>query len=205
MTLLELLVQELPKLGGWPEGAESCVQSAVDGEVYFYNKMYDGSGSMLVHRGEVYLPTADETCLGDDGLLLGCVTHEQYEAALAASNQVEWLPGDLPPEGIECEVKSGKNLWSLCKVVHSSEAGVAFIYLEEPSPEHSSRYIGVLDSIPRKHANKYFRPIRTEAERRREEAVKKMMSCSAVLLEVTAGLIYDSIAAGKIPGIKLAD
>lgn len=53
--------------------------------------------------------------------------------------------------------------------------------------------------------NTQFRPIRTEAERKREEAIEQMMACSAVLVESTAGLLYDAIAAGKIPGIKLAD
>lgn len=36
MTLLELLLEELPHRGGWPRGAACACQSAVDNEIYFY-------------------------------------------------------------------------------------------------------------------------------------------------------------------------
>lgn len=37
MKLLDLLVSELPALGGWPEGAHFVIQSEYDGELYFFN------------------------------------------------------------------------------------------------------------------------------------------------------------------------
>lgn len=118
---------------------------------------------------------------------------------------IEWNGADLPPVGCECNVKSGKNSWTLCRVVHSSEAGVAFIYLEEPSPELSSQYIGVLDSIPRRHAKEYFRPNQSQAERKRDEAknVIAELCRSSASNGHSADLIYDAIAAGKIPHITL--
>lgn len=205
MKLIDLLVRELPKHGGWPKGAHfiAC----------------DSDGAIDSYRNE---PEKDDTGLNwRDSEGLGYFTHlfssraidwecatitrEQYEAALSASKQDDWLPGDLPPEGIECEVKSGKDSWTLCKVVHSSSAGVAFIYLEEPNG--CVRYMGVLDSISAKAAANQFRPIFTEAERKREEtknAIAELCRSSASNGH-SADLIYDAIAAGKIPGVKLED
>lgn len=121
---------------------------------------------------------------------------------------VEWNGDALPPEGCECEVKSGKNSWALCRVVHSSSAGVAFVYLEEPSAEVSSRYIGVIDSIPYHHAPDYFRPIRTEAERKRSDICDKIYGamCKAERKDNRSDMaeaVYDAIATGKIPQITL--
>lgn len=121
---------------------------------------------------------------------------------------IEWNGEGLPPVGCECDVKSGKKSWTLCRVVHSSAAGVAFIYLEEPSPELSSQYIGVLDSIPRRHAKEYFRPNRAEAERKRDEAIVALTFVLTSLprdQHVTewSQAILEQIAAGKIPHITL--
>lgn len=120
---------------------------------------------------------------------------------------IDWNGEGLPPVGCECDVKSGKNSWTLCRVVHSSEAGVAFIYLEEPSPELLSQSIGVLDSIPRRHAKEYFSPNQAQAERKRDEAITAMRNFAtnynntAVIHAIEQ--VYDSIAAGKIPHITL--
>lgn len=48
-----------------------------------------------------------------------------------------------------------------------------------------------------------FRPIRSEAEQKREEAVKAIMLTG--WCRATAEEIYDLIAAGKVPGMKLED
>lgn len=57
--------------------------------------------------------------------------------------------------------------------------------------------------------NNRFRPIRSETDKKRDEAIQGMASiidyrngCSSKPL---AGWIYEAIAAGKIPGIKLKD
>lgn len=187
MKLIDLLVPEFNKSGGWPKTLDSAVRmklpcgywtKELNGTLYFTDK----SSNHRIYKGE-------------------------YEAALAASKQVSWSGDGLPAEGIECEVKSGKDSWTLCKVVHSSSSGVAFIYLEEPSGESPSRYIGVLDCIPSKHADGFFRPIRTEAERNREEAETELRCClagtGAGITRHAAKHLYDAISAGKIPGIRL--
>lgn len=54
-----------------------------------------------------------------------------------------------------------------------------------------------------------FRPIRSEAERKRDEAVAQLNNFVAMgkfaLDEDLAYAVYDAIAAGKIPGVKLED
>ena len=67
-TLLQILVEELPKRGGWPEGTSRISQGAVTGYVY-------ADGHRVLFRHNVYG--------GDD-----CVTRAQYEVALAASKEL---------------------------------------------------------------------------------------------------------------------
>lgn len=191
MKLIDLLVKELPKRGGWPNDAKQAWQSSLDGEVYFY-----GFNDERVR----FRPELINLSVSDNPYER--IQREEYESAIASSQQPAWSGDGLPPVGCECEVKSGKESWTLCKVVHSSSAGVAFIYLEEPSPELSSKYMGVIDSIPHRHAGDYFRPIRTEADRKREETTKAIMEIVSAGNGISANL-YDAIEAGKIPGVKL--
>lgn len=67
-TLLQILVEELPKRGGWPEGASRISQGAVTGNIY-------ADGCRVLFRHNVNG--------GED-----CVTRDQYEAALAASKEL---------------------------------------------------------------------------------------------------------------------
>lgn len=88
-SLLQILVQELPKIGGWPDGMNYCGQSAFDNELYFYRHCYIGQpcdkrGIFTdSHRSEyAYTP----------------ISRDQYEAALAAKNDgwIEWAGGECP-------------------------------------------------------------------------------------------------------------
>lgn len=82
MKLLELLVQELPKRGGWPEGAE-IICSHGNGHVYAYATKGRTSGRQL----PIY---------GGSGQ---AVTREQYESALAKNGcWIEWGGGECPVE-----------------------------------------------------------------------------------------------------------
>ena len=73
-SLLQILVEELPKIGGWPDGMNYCGQSAFDNELYFYRHSYIGQpcdkrGIFTdSHRSEyAYTP----------------ISRDQYETALA--------------------------------------------------------------------------------------------------------------------------
>lgn len=67
-TLLQILVEELPKRGGWPEGTSRISQGAFTRCIY-------ADGHRVLFRHNVYG--------GDD-----CVTRDQYEVALAASKEL---------------------------------------------------------------------------------------------------------------------
>ena len=90
MTLLELLRQELPKRGGWPEGAVKATSYGFVPGVHFWDD------------DELRVDCSDLTtrALGE-----GLVTREQYEAT-------GWDGTGLPPVGVECEVSvNGGRSW----------------------------------------------------------------------------------------------
>jgi len=129
MKLIDLLVQELPKFGGWPVDASFITQDS-DGAVNSYSS------------------SPEDIKTNEYGTWLHREDWNRYEFE---HNDVH-----------KCEDR-------LKAIVTREQYNAAF----------------------------------TEADSKREEAIKAMMDCSAVLLEVTADLIYDAIAAGKIPGVKL--
>ncbi|WP_237656416.1 hypothetical protein, partial [Cronobacter sakazakii] len=48
-----------------------------------------------------------------------------------------------------------------------------------------------------------FRPIRSEADRKRDEAIAALKKLKPQLVGELAGYLYDEIAAGKIPHIRI--
>lgn len=103
MKLIDLLVKELPKRGGWPEGADECYWHSGFSNVCFYNDGRDVECSPG-------LSTAGIHYNGDDNG--ESVTRAQYEAALAASNGwIEWHGGDCPIDSdaiVEVKYRSPK-------------------------------------------------------------------------------------------------
>jgi hypothetical protein len=207
MKLIDLLAQELPKRGGWPDGALSITQDN-DGSLCVWNTNdphYDGfswkhrTRNMLVYYWH-----------GIEGVPLSCdhresiVTYWQYKAALAASQKPTWNGEGLPPVGCECEysLNAGKTWWK-CKIDYIvGTQGVVMLCdtFEGVQYVKFSSYGGTLK----------FRPIRTEADKKRERI------CDAIYGALTkaerqhnrsdeAEAVYDAIAAGKIPGVKLDD
>lgn len=116
-TLLQILVEELPKNGGWPEGVEAMAQDA-DGAVQNYSDTRDirindefahGSSriacSYSIESGECEVSTDRLTAI---------ITREQYEAALAEKqNPLPWdeektdADGWIDWAGGECPVEEG--------------------------------------------------------------------------------------------------
>ena len=81
MTLLELLVQELPKQGGWPKDMLSVVQSKVDGELNFYHVQWkQGETPRTLSDFDLYLDKSVQVqqWRGDYEV----VTKAEYEAAV---------------------------------------------------------------------------------------------------------------------------
>lgn len=113
MKTIDLLVQELPALGGWPDGAVEAGFLCSDDTLFFVNKDGDcPSGWRINMNHEVE----------DNGIE---VTREQYEAALAAKNEgwIDWGGGRRPVDdvtevdikfragGIVYGVEAGKYYW----------------------------------------------------------------------------------------------
>lgn len=278
MKLIDILVEELPKRGGWPKGADYCIQHAHDlgfrwvifnkGIVNSTSADAEGKWEMDWEFSHKHDFCADE--LASDHTT-AIITREQYEAALAAKNdgwiewggskhppvstntvvdvklekgyvqsgypageyswehawqgsniiayrlhkpqEVEqanaddevdlnecigqdaapvWNGEGLPPQaGCMCELSWAGDEWQPCKILFISNQLVVVILKESGIEEAYS----ISDVI--------FRPIRSEAERKRDEAVKTIMLtgwCQAAAEE-----IYDLVAAGKVPGMKLED
>lgn len=186
MILLELLVKELPKRGGWPDNAVRSWQSVVDGEIYFDSS----SGKRLQHRnGNIYLPIVGN---GLDEV----ITREQYESAIAVQ-QPAWNGEGLPPVGCECEALYGL-AWHPCVVVAHLD-GFVFAF------NYDKRITFTVNDIK---AGDNFRPIRTEAESKREEVINAIALAydtqdNAGNYRAATG-VYDAIAALKIPGVELS-
>lgn len=163
MTLLELLRQELPKRGGWPEGAVCVVQSLIDGELYFYDRRYDGNGAMLNLRRRYKFCKASDIGRDDaTGLLTPAITREQYEAT-------GWDGKSLPPVGCEVEVNSPRHGWAWATVISVTDNWIIAKYsngVEFAGCHRSMNSDGSWTDNPG-----LFRPLRTEAERAIDEMV----------------------------------
>ena len=93
MKLIELLVKELPKRGGWPERAKYAwqdwdkqVRPESHGFGFYANELADN------HRRRYEVNPEP----GDDN----CVTLSQYESALAKNDDwIEWGGGECPVDG----------------------------------------------------------------------------------------------------------
>lgn len=122
-----------------------------------------------------------------------------------------WNGEGLPPVGCECEWQD-KNTkqWQPVKVVYSSEW---ITVIREINKEKGDDLVEIAIENYGDDARIKFRPIRSEAERKRDIAIQSMNSVWREIAgkEVNGKLlsiyevIYDAIAAGKIPGAKLDD
>lgn len=125
MKLIDILVEELPKRGGWPEGAAFVAQEEGGGVWGFTSKPqrdcdyeWMDKSSRGYHKKVGKLPEASDHDAST-------ITREQYEAALAARNEgwIEWGGGKCPVDyateldikfrtgGIVYGVEAGKYYW----------------------------------------------------------------------------------------------
>ena len=260
MKLIDILVEELPKNGGWPDGIEKLEQYP-DGSLFCGTK----------YKSDFKFPIVDD--YGDDE-----VTRAEYEAALAVKNEgwIEWGGGECPVSDstiVEVRYRNGEvkaaapadfyewghwrphfvttgrdiiayrlhKLQEAEQAKADEEADLNECIGQDAAPVWSGEGqppVGcecefmkhTLDAMPNwrrgiiKYVSEYtvvivealspgefvshprtcdFRPLRTKAERKRDEAVKSIMLtgwCQAAAEE-----IYDLVAAGKVPGMKLED
>lgn len=159
MKLIDLLVQELPKRGGWPDGAEIAVQDAdyqlcfsAHSEVSINNEKTDWLEGQW--GGGLSNPYLDDVADDRDSSI---VTRDQYESALAALQKPAWNGEGIPPVGCECECEF-LDAWHVCKILF---VGAEVI-------------VGVIDDSERAFSVNHtkFRPLQSEAK-------KEARSCSS--------------------------
>ena len=111
-----------------------------------------------------------------------------------------WNGQGLPPIGCECEVSvDGGRSWCTYRAINEKN-GARLIEVGNFTEEFQNN-------------NWIFRPTLSEAERKREEAAQALCSAGGGngKVDEKSGYgscwfdIYDAIAAGKIPGVKLED
>ena len=98
--------------------------------------------------------------------------------------------------GCECEFNAYDRGWEKCVVLYVSEYTVLLRTDRASDPEEAF--------IP---GDIEFRPIRSEAEKKRYEVETELRTClagtGAGITRLAAKCIYDAIAAGKIPHIRI--
>lgn len=210
MTLLELLVKELPKRGGWPEDFTFAVQD-VNGDVKFgliQNVIFYNSLTWLCKRGydaediwgDNKTPEMRNAVLTED-YNKSIVNREQYEAAIAAQ-QPAWNGEGLPPIGLLVELMddSQSQTWGNVTIKYYGDSFAVW-------DDHGEECANSLCHVK-------VRPILTEAERKRDAAglaIYNAINWNAEGEMVSTSRMedyrkaYDAIAAGKIPGVKMIE
>ena len=184
MKLIDILVQELPNRGGWPDGIEEIWQD------------YDGlirPGAFGWNHNQI---AEDHRRKHEDAHVK--INRKQYEAALAA-RKPEWDGEGLPPVGCECEHHSPSGMVTVVKIIAHFQNRAAMVAVFIPV----EREFKTVDQA----ISDCFRPIRSEADKKRDEAIDSIASlidyrrgCSSKPL---AKWIFDEISAGKIPHIRI--
>lgn len=196
----------LAKNDGWIEwgGGECPVQEGVLVEVKYRNEKdyhikcvnragrwswahYGTGGDIIAYR--LHNPReAAQTEADDEADLNECIGQDAAPV---------WNGEGLPPVGVECECSWCGDEWQPCKILFASNQ-IVVVKLKESGMDDAYNIGDVT-----------FRPIRSEAERKRDEAVAQLNNFVAMgkfaLDEDLASAVYDAIAAGKIPGVKLED
>lgn len=183
MKLIDLLVQELPKRGGWPKGAVECCWFRDEKHLDFFDINGDLNRKSITPfdlTGVLFEP--------NEGNMQEIKKHE-YEAALAES---VWNGEGLPPVGCECEWqdRNTKHWINVC-IVYASE------WVTVIREDKIADPVEIAIENYGDEARRQFRPIRTEADRKRESFLSY---CEGKPVSTYAEL-YDDITAGKIPGI----
>ncbi|HDR2874382.1 TPA: hypothetical protein QCK10_001505 [Enterobacter roggenkampii] len=201
MKLIDILVQELPKRGGWPDGGILSVQDC-DKWICFSTLPeveISGLGEWVNHDGGWVSCIKNCEHLAED-YSKSIITREQYEAALAASKP-EWDGEGLPPVGAEFEHSfhaDGFSTWHWRRCTAVGKHGVLCVDEKDTELYLNDTY------------NK-FRPIRSEADKKKEEAIKAIFDTLAQYdnlkgchtYEGKADYMFSAIVAGKIPHIRI--
>lgn len=118
-----------------------------------------------------------------------------------------WNGEGLPPAGCECEYLDSNNEWHPVTIKYASNQIVVICGMTNIFGEKQETEIAKDVQLDKPQ----FRPIRSEADRKRDAAVEAIDRYMPEFIPDTPNdyynskKIYDAIAAGKIPGVKLED
>lgn len=178
MKLIDLLVRELPKLGGWPEGAVECQRFVDEANIDFYDENGNWDDDCSLTYGAIAAELVRKQVIPCEHEQ---VTFDEYQSALAASQKVEWSGDGLPPVGCECEFIDSDTSWGAVKIIGYDRDGVVFrpnldssYYLSKPSEKH------------------IFLPLRSEADKKRDAAIKQIIEDIGLAQDDVAEAIYDA-------------
>lgn len=167
MTLLDLLVKELHKRGGWPEGAVEAGFLCSDTTLYFVDANGDCPSEWRIDMDYEVEDNDIE------------ISEEQYQSALAASQKLARNGDDLPPVGCECEMQDSKGTW-LPVVIIAKNDGFNFGW------SYDYRIVLFGDKADE------FRPLRSEADKKRDAAIKQIIEDIGLAQDDVAEAIYDA-------------
>lgn len=211
MKLIDLLVQELPKRGGWPDGANYAVQDA-DGTVKFAKTLTylnylagewrsNENGYDWIYGDRPFDGNFVTEWTADDNHS-AAISMARYECEISKKgtgkqSANEWNSEGLPPVGMHCEIVDPDGVL----MYGQGESGEVISHVENTAVIRMSYGLGCFEA-------RFLRPLKGEADKKRDSAVEAMQR------EADEGdnwiyseyeIIYDAIAAGKIPGVKLDD
>lgn len=108
----------------------------------------------------------------------------------------EWNGEGLPPVGMHCKIADPDGVL----MYGQGESGEVIAHVENTAVIRMSYGLGCFEA-------RFLRPASSEAEKARKAAETAMRTClagtGAGITPMAAKGIYDAIAAGKIPGVKL--
>lgn len=148
---------------------------------------HDGTDSDIIAY-RLHQPQEAEQAKGDD--------ESDLNECIGQDAAPVWVGEGLPPVGCECECQF-RGGWQKCTILFSGKQIVVAMVDDDEYPFESKGSL--------------FRQIRSEADRKRDEAVEAIDRYMPEFIPDTpndyynAKKIYDAIAAGKIPGVKLED
>ena len=147
----------------------------------------------------------------EDSNIIAYRLHKPQEAAQPEADDKEelnecagqdaaplWNGEGLPPVGYFCEVEDHDGML----VYGQGESGEVIAHVENTAVIRMSYGLGCFEAG-------FLRPLRTEAERKRDAVVEQMIKIATIYttkslsLELALNSIYNAIAAGEIPGVKL--
>ena len=89
MKLIDMLVQELPKRGGWPGGAIECCRHYGENSIDFYDETGNWDDDCYLKYGKDFA----KDCIYEEtsgSHRLQSISRSEYEAAITASQQARF-------------------------------------------------------------------------------------------------------------------